>query len=354
MRKIFVVVFLLVLTVIFAQIKLPLTHVVPGGFTVQSIEILTNPQNFYGGDVINVGARINFIRVMAQAGVYSFDLKENEVKLMSLRLIGLKLSEAETNQLIYYGPTSVFPSNYQFGGFQIVGFYISKADLDAGYKEIWGWRTASPLACRNFSIIADLDMEPVYGQPTAGVHKGAQFDWICLQKVTAPGQRCQFALKEQAAQQPSQQVRQYYHAKEIVDIIVEPEPFETGQELKITVVVNSETVPNPWDEYLVYWVTVKYQNGQTASIPHSYGNLNPNSAIVVTSTPRSSDIRNFVLDRVGRVSYTIPESVKIPIGAPVVEVEIKAQLWAGLDPDRFSPHNFIKRWVAKTVFVPAR
>lgn len=353
MRKIFVVVFLLILTVIFAQIKLPLTHVVPGGFTVHSIEILTSPQNFYGGDMINVGVRINFIRVMAQTGVYSFDLKENEVKLMSLRLIGLKLSETETNQLNYYGPTSVFPSNYQFGGFQIVGFYISKADLDAGYKEIWGWRTASPLACRNFSIIADLDMEPVYGQPMAGVHKGAQVDWICLQRVTAPGQRCQFALKEQAAPQPSQ-TQQYFHAKEIVDIIVEPEPFETGQELKITVVVNSETVLSPQDEYLVYWVTVKYQSGQTATIPHSYGNFNPNSAILITSTPRSSDIRNFVLDRAGRVSYTVPESVKIPMGAPVVEVEIKTQLWAGLDADRFSPHNFIKRWVAKTVFVPAR
>ncbi|MCS7175876.1 hypothetical protein [Pseudothermotoga sp.] len=344
-------VFILSLVVVlnFAQIKLPFTHVVSGGFTVHSIEILTVPQTFQGGDTISVGVKINFIRVMAQANVYSFDLKEGEQKLMSIRLIGLKLSETETNPLIYYGPTSVFPNSYQYGGFQIVGFYITKADLEAGYKEIWGWRTASSLACRNFTVIADLDMEPVYAQPTAGVHKSAQAEWICLQKTTAPGQKCQFTLKDQ-----SLQTRQHYHAKEIVDIIVEPEPFETGQELKITVVVNSEPVSQPWDEYLVYWVTVKYQNGQTASIPHSYGTFNPNLAIIVTSAPKTNDVRNFVLDRPGSIGYTMPEFIKLPLNAPIVELEIKAQLWAGLDADRFSPHNFIKRWVAKTVFVPAR
>ncbi|MDI6863085.1 MAG: hypothetical protein QMC97_06865, partial [Pseudothermotoga sp.] len=44
----------------FSQLKVPLTHVVPGGFTVSSIEILTNPEKFYGQSIINVGVRINF------------------------------------------------------------------------------------------------------------------------------------------------------------------------------------------------------------------------------------------------------------------------------------------------------
>lgn len=351
MKKLLWLFMVLLASLSFAQIKLPLTHVVPGGFTVSSIEILTNPETFYGQDTISVGVRINFMRVMAQAATYSFDLKESEQKLMSLRLIGLKLSETETNTLLYYGPTSIFPANYQYGGFQIVGFYVTKADLDAGYKEIWGWRTASPLACRNFSIIADLDMDPVYGQPMAGVHKGAQANWICVQKVTAPMQKCQFVRQDQASQS---QTQQYYQTEQILDIVVEPEPFESGQELRITVIADSRPITQPWEQYLVYWVTVKYQNGQTSTIPHSLGNFNPSSAIVITSTPRTNDVRYFVLNQAGAVKYVLPETIKIPFNTSIVEVEIKMQIWAGLDVDSFSPYNFIKRWVAKTVFVPVR
>jgi len=334
----------------FSQLKVPLTHVVAGGFTVSSIEILTNPEKFYGQSIINVGVRINFIRTVGQAAAYSFDLKENEIKLMSIRLIGLKLSETETNTLIYYGPTSAFPSNYQYGGFQIVGFYVTKADLDAGYKEIWGWRVSYPLACRNFSIIADLDMDPVYNQPMAGVHKGAQVDWVSVQRVTAPMQSCEFVRKDQVSQQ---QTQQYFQVERILDILVEPEPFELGQQLKITVLADSKPQTNPWDQYLVYWINVKYQNGQTSTIPHSFGNFNPNSAIIVTSTPKGAgDVRYFVVNQAGSVSYVLPETIKIPFNSSIVEVEIKVQLWAGLDVDRFSPYDFTKRWVAKIVFVP--
>lgn len=347
---------LLAVVLCFGQIKLPLTHVTPGGFTVHSINILVSPEPFYEQDMLNVGVRINFIRVMAGAA-HSFDLKEGEQKLMTLRLIGLKLSETETNLLIYSGPGSAFPSDYQYGGFQIVGFFVTKADLDAGFKEIWGWRTSSPLVCRDFSIIADLDMEPVYEQPLSGFHIGAQRAWTCSRPVTSPFGRCQFIEKTQQAQSQQTAV-QYYQPKDISDIVVEPEPFELGQSLKVTVILNSEPSSSPWDYYMVYWITVTYQNGQTRTIPHTYGNFNPSSAIVLTSTPKSTDVRTLILDRVGSISYTLPEHIVIPQTAvanvPITQIEIKAQIWAGLDVDTFSPYTFVKRWIAKTVFVPAQ
>lgn len=356
MKKALILLTILCITLLgFSQIKLPLTHVTPGGFTVHSIEILTNPTTFYENDVLSVGIKINFQRTIAGSTVYSFDLREGEQKLMSLRLIGLKLSETETNQLVYYGPTSAFPSNYQYGGFQIVGFFVTKADLDAGFKEIWGWRTVSPLACRDFSIVVDLDMDPVYGQPMAGVHMGTQKSWTCSRPVTSPFGRCQFAEKVQQTQS-QQTTTQYYWPKDISDIVVEPEPFEVGQSLRVTVILNSEPTSSPWDYYMVYWVTVTYQNGQTRTIPHTYGNFNPNTAIIITSTPKSKDIRTLVLDHAGSISYTLPESITITQTAaanvPISQVEIKVQIWAGLDVDRFSPYDFVKKWVAKTVFVP--
>ncbi|MFN4190592.1 MAG: hypothetical protein ACK4E2_06330 [Pseudothermotoga sp.] len=355
MKRILAVSIIFVVALCFAQIKLPLTHVVPSGFTIHSIEILTNPTTFYENDKIGVGVKINFMRAVAGANVYSFELKEGEIKLMSLRLIGLKLSETETNFLVYNGPTSAFPSNYEYGGFQIVGFYVTKADLDAGYKEIWGWTNLSPLPCRDFYIVADLDVDPVYGQPLAGYHIGEKKVWTCTRPVTSPFGRCQFTEKT-GQTQPQQPSAQYYQPKDISDIIVEPEPFELGQPLKINVVVNSEPASSPWDYYMVYWVTVTYSNGQTRTIPHSYGNFNPNSAIIITSNPKSKDIRTLVLDRPGPISYTLPESITITQSAvaniPITQVEIKVQIWAGLDADRFSPYNFTERWQAKTVFVP--
>lgn len=356
MKKILTIsVVIFALTLCLAQIKLPLTHVTPGGFTVHSIEILTNPTTFYENDILNVGIRINFSRTISGSTAYSFDLKEGEQKLMSIRLIGLKLSETETNLLLYNGPASAFPSNYQYGGFQIVGFFLTKADLDAGFKEIWGWRVASSLACREFSIIADLDMDPVYGQPMAGAHVGVQKTWTCSKPVTSPFGRCQFIEKTQQAQS-QQATTLHYQPKDISDIIVEPEPFELGQQLKVTVVLNSEPTSNPWDYYMVYWITVTYQNGQTRTIPHSYGNFNPNSAIIITSAPKSKDIRTLILDRPGAISYTLPENITITQAAvaniPITQIEIKVQIWAGLDVDRFSPYDFVKRWIAKTVFVP--
>lgn len=106
---------------------------------------------------------------------------------------------------------------------------------------------------------------------------------------------------------------------------------------------------------MVYWIHVKYQNGQESSIAHLFGNFDPNSAIIVTSTPKEAgDVRYFVLNREGPVEFVLPEMIKIPFNGSIVEVEVKVQLWAGLDVDRFSPYEFTKRWIAKIVFVPAR
>ncbi|MEJ5229930.1 MAG: hypothetical protein WHT65_07995 [Pseudothermotoga sp.] len=341
-----------VLCIGFAQIKLPLTHVTVGGFTVHSIEILTNPQTFYQNDILNVGIRINFIRTIAGASVYSFDLKEGEQKLMSLRLIGLKLSETETNQLLYYGPTSSFPANYQYGGFQIVGFFVTKADLDAGFKEVWGWRTASPLACRDFTIIVDLDMDPVYGQPTAGAHMGTQKSWICSMPVTSPFGRCQFTEAQQAQSQTG--TTKYYWPKGISDIVVEPEPFEVGQPLRITVLLDSEPTSSPQEYYLVYWVKVMYQNGQIRTIPHTLGNFSPETAYIITSTPGAGNNRTIVLDRAGDVSFLLPESITVPqSNVAITQIEILFQIWGGFDVDTYRPYDYVERWVPKTVFVPA-
>lgn len=78
---------------------------------------------------------------------------------MSIRLIGIKYSETETNLLEYYGPTPAFPP-YDYGGFPVIGFVVTENDLKKGYIDLWGWASKEPLQCRDFDIYASLAVYP--------------------------------------------------------------------------------------------------------------------------------------------------------------------------------------------------
>jgi hypothetical protein len=81
-------------------------------------------------------------------------------KTMSLRLIGIKYSETETNLLEYYGPTPAFPP-YDYSGFSVIGFVVTENDLKKGYIDVWGWASKEPLQCRDATIYASF---AVYNQ----------------------------------------------------------------------------------------------------------------------------------------------------------------------------------------------
>lgn len=353
MKKIILFLALTIAVVACAQlIKLPpLSHVVAGNFTVHSIEILTNPETFYEGDMLSIGIRINFMRTIAGSNVYSFDLKETETKLMSLRLIGLKIGETHVNLLSYFGPTSEFPSDYQYGGFQIVGFRITKADLDAGYKDIWGWSTSYPLTCQEFTIHVDLDMEPVYGQPMAGYHIGTRKTWVCEKPFTSVHTKGKFVEKDAKAQQS------FYRFVSISDVLVEPEPFQRGQPLKMKLLVNSEEVSGEYaDMYMTYKIELVYESGKRRSVDHAYGHFSPDAAIRIISRPKSVGVPFLLLDRSGTIVYTLPEEITIPMfdlpGENAIAVEVTFCVYAILDVDRCTPYIFTKRWVARKIFVP--
>jgi hypothetical protein len=78
-------------------------------------------------------------------------------KTMSLRLIGVKYSETETNLLEYHGPTPSFPP-YNYSGFQVIGFTVTETDLKRGYIDVWGWASKEPLQCRDAFLHATLDV----------------------------------------------------------------------------------------------------------------------------------------------------------------------------------------------------
>lgn len=81
-------------------------------------------------------------------------------KTMSIRLIGIKYSETETNLLEYYGPTPAFPP-YDYSGFSVMGFVVTENDLKKGYIDVWGWASKEPLQCRDATIYASF---AVYNQ----------------------------------------------------------------------------------------------------------------------------------------------------------------------------------------------
>ncbi|GEM_PF-680850 len=134
-------------------------------------DINIKPQNFTKKDNISVGVRIKFTKQKTIPGIHDRklcncafegsveDQEHGFMKIMSLRLIGIKYSETETNPLEYYGPTPEFPP-YSYSKFQVIGFIVTQGDLQNGYKEIWGWAPrTNPLADnREFTIYASLDV----------------------------------------------------------------------------------------------------------------------------------------------------------------------------------------------------
>jgi len=132
-------------------------------------DILINPQNFTTSDHISVGVRIKLWKqtiIPGSPGVKKCACAVEPVRvatdywqaIMSLRLIGIKYSETETNLLEYYGPTPAFPP-YNYYGFPVIGFTVSNKDVEKGYIEVWGWAPKkNPLKDnREFTIYVTLD-----------------------------------------------------------------------------------------------------------------------------------------------------------------------------------------------------
>lgn len=134
-------------------------------------DILIKPEKFSTADNISVGVRIRFTKQTYIPGAPgqklcncafegpSGELAKVWTKTISLRLIGIKYSERETNVLEYYGPTPVFPI-HTFSGFQVIGVTITEGDLKEGVKVVWGWvPKKNPLNDnREFKIYVTLDV----------------------------------------------------------------------------------------------------------------------------------------------------------------------------------------------------
>jgi len=134
-------------------------------------DIFIHPNLFSTDDKISAGVRIRFTKQNYTPGVpglklcnCAFEGPSEELtrvwtKTISLRLIGLKYSETETNVLEYYGPTPAFPI-YTYSGFQVIGVTITQGDLKEGVKDVWGWAPKkNPLNDnREFKIYVTLDV----------------------------------------------------------------------------------------------------------------------------------------------------------------------------------------------------
>jgi len=119
------------------------------------------------GQKLSVGVRIRFIQKKITPGIQYkkicnciFEGPSNLAvkswsKTMSLRLIGIKYSETQTNLLEYYGPTPVFPT-YDYSGFPVIGFIVTEKDLQKGYIDVWGWTSKEPLQCKDSEIYASF------------------------------------------------------------------------------------------------------------------------------------------------------------------------------------------------------
>lgn len=136
-------------------------------------DILVSPKEFSSADKISIGVRIKLWSQSCIPGAPGFKLCQCAVQperttsgdfiptVMSLRLIGLKYSDTETNLLEYHwsitppGP----PTPYRYGGFPVIYFYVSPLDIRKGYIEVWGWAPKkNPLMDnREFTIYASLD-----------------------------------------------------------------------------------------------------------------------------------------------------------------------------------------------------
>ncbi|WP_353685647.1 hypothetical protein [Thermodesulfovibrio sp. 3462-1] len=133
---------------------------------VKDILFSKEPQQ---GQKLSVGVRVKFRKMTIIPGAPgpklcncafegpSGNLAKVWTKTMSLRLIGIKYSETETNLLEYYGPTPAFRA-YDYSGFPVIGFVVTENDLKKGYKDVWGWASTEPLQCRDAKIYATLDV----------------------------------------------------------------------------------------------------------------------------------------------------------------------------------------------------
>lgn len=60
------------------------------------------------------------------------------------------------------GATPAFYPN-DYGGFSVIGFGVTKDNLEKGYTDVWGWRPKEPLQCRDFDIYVSLAIYPKEG-----------------------------------------------------------------------------------------------------------------------------------------------------------------------------------------------
>jgi len=119
------------------------------------------------GQKLSVGVRIRFTQKKTIPGIQyqkicncAFEgpsglTVKSWSKTMSLRLIGIKYSENETNILEHYGPTPAFPT-YHYSGFPVIGFVVTEKDLQKGYIDVWGWVSKEPLQCKDSAIYASF------------------------------------------------------------------------------------------------------------------------------------------------------------------------------------------------------
>ncbi len=173
MKKLKTVILLTILTLgvesAYAQMKQQIPVLGKTYWCAKVEDILINPQNFTTADQISVGVRIKLWKqtiIPESPGIKKCACAVEPVRVgtdywhavMSLRLIGIKYSETETNLLEYYGATPAF-APYKYSGFSVIGFMVSNKDVEKGYIEVWGWAPKkNPLKDnREFTIYVTLD-----------------------------------------------------------------------------------------------------------------------------------------------------------------------------------------------------
>lgn len=121
-------------------------------------DILIKPEDFSAADKILVGVRLKFTKQGQEPCGCAFEAPQYpDRKMMSLRLIGLKYSETETNLLKFVGYD---PGYYTYSGFQVIPIAIDEMELEKGEVDYWLWEPVkNPLNDnRAFKIQADLDI----------------------------------------------------------------------------------------------------------------------------------------------------------------------------------------------------
>ncbi|MGQ9921369.1 MAG: hypothetical protein ACUVRZ_08565 [Desulfobacca sp.] len=135
------------------------------------VEDILYPKEPVQGERFTVGVRVKFTKKTVIPGAPGQKLcscafegptdapAKAWSKTMSLRLIGIKYSANETDLLEYGGPTPAFYP-YDYSGFPVIGFIVTKPDLEKGYIEVWNWASKDPLQARDFDIYVSLAIYP--------------------------------------------------------------------------------------------------------------------------------------------------------------------------------------------------